>query len=304
MIKIKCVAEMIRLKRFSRYAGVFLVVTALIYLFGRGASHFGRSLPLVGGAQIGVVRIEGVIMRSEKTIDQIRTLAADPDVKAIVLRINSPGGAVVPSQDIWEEVLKARKKGKIVVASIGTVGASGAYYIASASDYIMASSGSLTGSIGVIMELAEVKDLLDKLGIHSEVVKSGAMKDVGSPFRPMTKEEKSYMESLLENIHRQFILSVVKGRHLSLSTVQPLADGRVFTGQMALENHLVDGTGDYQDALRQAAKMAHLKGIPSIRDFPRKTFWDSLLSSKVSSFLSQSLGSTAGFWSVLPGAKL
>ncbi|MHB1286822.1 MAG: signal peptide peptidase SppA [Leptospirales bacterium] len=295
---------MIRLKRFSRYAGIFLVVTILIYLFGKGASHFGRSFPIVGGAQIGLVRINGVIMRSEKTIDQIRSLASDPDIKAIILRINSPGGAVVPSQDIWEEVLKARKKGKIVVASIGTVGASGAYYIASASDYIMASSGSLTGSIGVIMELAEVKDLLDKLGIHSEVVKSGAMKDVGSPFRPMTPEERTYMESLLENIHKQFILSVAEGRHLPPSKIKPLADGRVFTGQMALENHLVDATGDYHDALRQAAKMAHLKGVPSVRSFSRKTFWDSLLSSKMSSFLSQSFGSTAGFWSVLPGAKL
>ncbi len=295
---------MIRLKRFSRYAGIFLAVTILIYLFGRGASHFGRSFPLVGGAQIGLVRINGVIMRSEKTIDQIRTLASDPDIKAIVLRINSPGGAVVPSQDIWEEVLKAHKKGKIVVASIGTVGASGAYYIASAADYIMASSGSLTGSIGVIMELAEVKDLLDKLGIHSEVVKSGAMKDVGSPFRPMTPEEKTYMESLLENIHKQFILSVAEGRHLPPSKVKPLADGRVFTGQMALENHLVDAIGDYHDALRQAAKMAHLKGNPSVRSFSRKTFWDSVLSSKMSSFLTQSFGSTAGFWSVLPGAKL
>lgn len=294
---------MIRLKRFSRYAGIFFAVTALIYLFGRGAAHFGRSLPLIGGAQIGVVRIDGVIMSSEKTIDQIRTLTADPDVKAIVLRINSPGGAVVPSQDIWEEVLKARKQGKIVLSSIGTVGASGAYYIASASDYIMASSGSLTGSIGVIMELAEVKGLLDKLGIHSEVIKSGAMKDVGSPFRPMTAEEKVYMESLLENIHRQFILSVAKGRHLSPSIVQPLADGRVFTGEMALENHLIDGTGDFQDALRQAAKMAHLKGSPSIRKFPRKSFLDSLLSSNVSTFLGQTLGSTAGFWSVFPEAR-
>ncbi|MHB8544940.1 MAG: S49 family peptidase, partial [Leptospirales bacterium] len=142
-----------------------------------------------------------------------------------------------------------------------------------------------------------------KLGIHSEVIKSGAMKDVGSPFRPMTSEEKTYMESLLENIHSQFILSVATGRHLAPSVIQPLADGRVFTGQMALKNHLIDGTGDYQDALRQAAKMAHLKGNPSVRKFSRKSFLDSLLSSKVSTFLGQTLGSTAGFWSVLPGAK-
>lgn len=295
---------MIRIRRFARYAGIFLAITALIYLFGRGAAHFGRSIPLVGGAQIGVVRINGVILHSRKTIREIRTLASDPDVKAILLRINSPGGAVVPSQDIYEEVLKARKKGKTVVASIGTVGASGAYYIASASDFIMASSGSLTGSIGVIMELAEVKDLLDKLGIHSEVIKSGAMKDIGSPFRPMTADEKAYMKSLLSNIHQQFISAVAKGRHLSMDKVQPLADGRVFTGEMALRYHLVDGLGDYRDALRKASLMAHLKTIPSVREFRKKGVWDSLLSSRVSTFLDGAFGEAAGFWSILPGSKI
>ena len=295
---------MIRIKRFARYFGIFIAVTALIFLFGRAAAHFGRTFPLVGGAEIGVIRINGVILHSEKTIHQIRTLSADPEIKAILLRINSPGGAVVPSQDIYEEVLKARKKGKIVVASIGTVGASGAYYIASASDFIMASSGSLTGSIGVIMELAEVKDLLDKIGVHSEVVKSGKMKDVGSPFRPMTADEKAYMKSLLDNIHQQFILAVSKGRHLSEDKIDPLADGRVFTGEMAFRYHLVDGIGDYRDALRKAAAMAHLKTIPAIREFHKKGVWSSLFSSKVSTFFGGALGESAGFWSILPGSKI
>ena len=295
---------MIRIKRFARYLGVFIAVTALIFLLGRAAAHFGRTFPLVGGAEIGVIRIDGVILHSEKTIHQIRTLASDPEIKAILLRIDSPGGAVVPSQDIYEEVLKARKKGKIVVSSIGTVGASGAYYIASASDFIMASSGSLTGSIGVIMELAEVKDLLDKIGIHSEVVKSGKMKDVGSPFRPMTTDEKAYMKSLLENIHQQFIQAVSKGRHLSVDKIVPLADGRVFTGEMAFRYHLVDGIGDYRDALRKASTMAHLKTIPAIREFHKKGVLNSLLSSKVSTFLGGGLGESTGFWSILPGSKI
>lgn len=291
---------MIRFKKILRYAGIFIAVTAIVYLLGRSAAHFGHPIPFAGGEQIGVVRIDGVILESESVIKKVRTLSHDPDIKAIVLRINSPGGAVVPSQDIWEEIQKARKRGKVVVSSIGTVGASGAYYIASASDYIMASRGSLTGSIGVIMEMAEFKDLLDKLGIHSEVIKSGAMKDAGSPFRPMTQEEKTYVQGLLENIHQQFIQAVAQGRHLDPKIVKPLADGRVFTGDMAFQDHLIDGTGDFHDAILQAAKLAHIKGIPSVREFPRKTFMRSLLDSKASSWLSEAIGSMAGFWSVLP----
>jgi protease-4 len=295
---------MIRFKKILRYGGILIAVTAIVYLLGRSATHFGHPVPFVGGEQVGVVRINGVILESEDVIRKVRILAHDPDIKAVVLRINSPGGAVVPSQDIWEEIQKARKRGKIIVSSIGTVGASGAYYIASASDYIMASQGSLTGSIGVIMEMAEIKDLLEKLGIHSEVIKSGAMKDAGSPFRPMTPDEKEYVQGLLRNIHQQFIQAVAKGRHMDPNAVKLLADGRVFTGDMALQNHLIDGTGDFHDAILQAAKMAHIKGTPSIREFPKKTFVRSLLDSKVSSWLGDAIGSTAGFWSVLPEMRL
>lgn len=280
---------------------VILTVLVVIFVLGRGAAFFSRSMPLVGGAEIGVVRISGVILSSRKPIRQIRSLAKDPRIKAIILRINSPGGAVVPSQDIYEEVLKVRKKGKPIIASIGTVGASGAYYIASACDRIVASSGSLTGSIGVIMELAEFQDLMKKIGIQSEVMKSGALKDAGSPFRPMTPEEKAYLQSVLDEMHQQFISDVAKGRHIPVQVLRPLADGRVFTGRSAISNHLVDQLGDYQDAVAEATKLAHITGSPVIRTFPEKSFLDKILSSQINNMLESVAQQPAGFWSILPG---
>lgn len=292
------------LRKTARALTVIIVVFALIFLLGRGAALFSRSVPLVGGAEIGVVRISGVILSSKKPIHQIRVLVRDPKVKAIILRIDSPGGAVVPSQDIYEEVEKARKKGKPVLASIGTVGASGAYYIASACDKIMASPGSLTGSIGVIMELAEFQELLKKLGIQSEVMKSGALKDSGSPFRPMTPEEKAYLQGILNEMHARFIKDVAKGRHMSVERLTPLADGRVFTGETGMSNHLVDLLGDYRDAIDLAGKMVHIQGKPFIREFPEKTFWDKMISSQVNHLWQSMEGRPVGFWSVLPGYGL
>ncbi|MDA8058936.1 MAG: signal peptide peptidase SppA [Nitrospiraceae bacterium] len=292
---------MMRLGKFFKYVFVLVLVTASVYLLAQMAAYMGKSLPLIGGARIGVVRVSGVIVSSAETIRQLRALDSDPSIKAIILRINSPGGAVVPSQDIYEEVGKIRAKGKPVISSIGTLGASGAYYIASGTDYIMASPGSLTGSIGVIMELAEFKDLLDKLGIKSEVLKAGAMKDAGSPFRPMTPAEQAYMQTLLANIHAQFINDVSKGRKIPVETLKPLADGRVFTGKMALGLHLVDGLGDYRDAVAKAQHLAHLSGTPELKEFPKKSFLDSVFSSKVSSYLTGVTGSSGGFWAIMPG---
>ncbi|MCL4485978.1 MAG: signal peptide peptidase SppA [Nitrospirae bacterium] len=289
------------IRKIFRAIIVTLAVLAAIFVLGRGAAFFSRSVPLVGGAEIGVVRISGVILSSRRPIRQIRSLARDPRIKAIVLRINSPGGAVVPSQDIYEEVLKVRKKGKPVIASIGTVGASGAYYIASACDKILASSGSLTGSIGVIMELAEFQDLMKKIGVQSEVMKSGALKDAGSPFRPMTPEERAYLQSVLDEMHQQFIQDVAEGRHISVAVLKPLADGRVFTGRSAISNHLVDQLGDYQDAVAEATKMAHISGSPVIRTFHEKSFLDKMVSSQINQLWETVEQQPAGFWSILPG---
>jgi protease-4 len=288
-------------RKISRAIIVIIVLFALVFILGRGAAFFSRSVPFVGGAEIGVVRITGVILSSREAIQELRLLEDDPKIKAIILRINSPGGAVVPSQDVYEEVEKARKKGKPVIASIGTVGASGAYYIASACDKIMASPGSLTGSIGVIMELAQFQELMKKIGIQSEVMKSGALKDSGSPFRPMTSVEKTYLQGILDEMHGRFILDVAKGRQIPVDVLTPLADGRVFTGETGLRNHLVDMLGDYQDAVDLAGKMAHIKGKPVIRGFSKKSFWDKMVSSQINHLWQSVESQPVGFWSVMPG---
>lgn len=292
---------MMMFRKIMRAITVTIILLAIIFILGRGAAFFSRSVPFVGGAEIGVVRISGVILSSREAIRELRLLEDDPKIKAIILRINSPGGAVVPSQDVYEEVEKARKKGKPVIASIGTVGASGAYYIASACEKIMASPGSLVGSIGVIMELAEFQELMKKIGIHSEVMKSGALKDSGSPFRPMTPEEKVYLQNILDEMHHRFIGDVSKGRQIPVDILTPLADGRVFTGESGVKNHLVDFLGDYQDAIDLASSSAHIKGKPVIREFSKKTFWDKMVSSQINHLWQTVEEQPVGFWSILPG---
>src|SRR5213592_4602943 len=179
----------------------------------------------LGGERVAVIRIEGVITDSRETIEELRRFRDNPSIKAVVLRIDSPGGGVVPSQEIHTEVLKARKDGRLkVVASMGNLAASGGYYIAAATDKIVANPGTLTGSIGVIMELANVQGLLEKV-----VVKSGRYKDLASPFRAMSKEDRGLLQNVLDDVHDQFIQAVAAGRALKVEEVRPLADGRIFT---------------------------------------------------------------------------
>jgi len=193
-------------------------------------------------------------------------------VKAIVLRIDSPGGGVVPSQEIYDAVKRVRNKNnKMVIASMGTVAASGGYYIAAATDRIIANPGTLTGSIGVIMELANLEGLLKKIGVESLVVKSGRYKDIGSPLRKMREDDRRILQSVMDDVHRQFIQAVAEGRSLDVAEVQPLADGRIFTGRQAREMKLVDELGDLEDAIRLAADLAGIEGEPKVVE-PRKRF--------------------------------
>jgi protease-4 len=222
-----------------------------------------------------------VILDATDTLEELKKYKENPSVKAILIRINSPGGAVVPSQEIYEEVQKIRKEtGKKVIISMGTLAASGGYYIASASDRIVANPGTLTGSIGVIMELMNVEGLFKKVGLESVVIKSGLRKDVGSPFRSMTKEEREYLQSVMDDVHLQFIEAVVKGRGLKKEEVTALADGRVFTGKQALEYKLVDELGDLEDAILVAAKMVGIKGEPKIIETKKKFSITDLLKSE------------------------
>ena len=232
----------------------------------------------IGGDKVAVIRIEGVILDSRETIEELRRYRDNPSVKAIVLRIDSPGGAVVPSQEIFAEVRKTRAKGKIkLVTSMGNVAASGGYYIAAATDRIVANPGTLTGSIGVIMELANIKGLLEKVGVQSVVIKSGRHKDMASPLRAMTPEDRALLQTVLDDVHAQFIEAVAAGRALQLEQVRPLADGRIFTGRQAQTVNLVDELGDLHDAIQLAARLVGISGEPRVIETRKRFSWRDLL---------------------------
>src|SRR5512146_849810 len=182
--------------------------------------------------RVALIRVEGVILDSQSTITELKRFGENPSIKAIVIRIDSPGGGVVPSQGIYDAVKRIRNKNnKAVIASMGSVAASGGYYIAAATDRIVANPGTLTGSIGVIMETANVEGLLQKIGVEGVIIKSGKYKDVGSPLRKMSEEERGLMQAVMDDVHKQFIEAVAEGRAMELSEAQALADGRIFTGR-------------------------------------------------------------------------
>jgi protease-4 len=229
-------------------------------------------LDLSGEDRIALVRVEGMILDSQQTVGDLKKYSENPFVKAIVVRIDSPGGGVVPSQEIHDAVLRVRtKQKKTVIASMGTVAASGGYYIAAAADRIVANPGTLTGSIGVIMELANLEGLMKKIGVESVVVKSGRHKDVGSPFRAMKAEDRQILQTVMDDVHNQFIEAVAAGRALSVPDVRAIADGRIFTGRQAMDAKLVDQLGDLNDAIKVAADMAGIEGEPKVVE-PKKRF--------------------------------
>lgn len=258
-------------------AGLLVFFFALLLLIGQYAFKSGSS-QFAFGDKIGVVEIRGVISHSSGIIEQLHEYEEDVKVKAIILRIDSPGGGVGPSQEVHREVLKIKKKKK-VVASMGAVAASGGYYIACASDHIFANPGTITGSIGVLMEFANLEDLFKKIGIKGLVLKSGEHKDIGSPFREMTVEEKKIIQSVIDNVHQQFIQAVADGRKMDRSRVAQVADGRILTGEQAKQLGLIDQIGNLQDAIETTSKMVGIEGKPVIL-YPKKkfSFLDLLLS--------------------------
>jgi protease-4 len=233
---------------------------------------FFPDLDLSTEDRIALIRVEGVILDSQATVGELKRFSENPSVKAIVLRIDSPGGGVVPSQEIHDAIKRVRtKNNKAVIASMGSVAASGGYYIAAATDRIVANPGTLTGSIGVIMETANVEGLLQKIGVEGVVIKSGKYKDVGSPLRKMSEEERGLLQTVMDDVHKQFIEAVAEGRAIELTDAQALADGRIFTGRQAKEAKLVDELGDLEDAIQLAADVAGIEGEPKVVE-PRRRF--------------------------------
>jgi len=213
--------------------------------------------------KIGIVTVEGPIITSKDTIEELKTYRKDNSIKAIILRVESPGGGVAPSQEIYEEVKKTAKE-KPVVVSMGAVAASGGYYISAPATKIVANPGTLTGSIGVIMEIPNIKGLMEKIGVKTEVIKSGRYKDIASVFKDMEPEQRKILQSVLDDVHEQFIKAVAEGRKLPVNQVRELADGRVFTGSQALQLKLVDELGNMEDAIELARELAGIKGEPQI----------------------------------------
>jgi protease-4 len=240
--------------------GVILGVFLLSIFF---LARFGNQKPFALGDKIAVVDIKGVITSSRGIVEEIEKLKENDEVKAIILRINSPGGGVGPSQEIYREVLRAKEKKKSI-ASMESVAASGGYYVACASDLIVANPGTITGSIGVVMEFSNVEDLLKKIGFRSYVIKSGKHKDIGSPLREMTSEEKAILQGVIDSVHNQFVRAVAEGRNMKERKVRQIADGRIFSGEQAKELGLVDRLGSLQDAIEIAAEMIGIKGKPVV----------------------------------------
>ncbi|MCK9419072.1 MAG: signal peptide peptidase SppA [Nitrospirae bacterium] len=229
-----------------------------------GNKRTSTNLQVVGADKIALVKIEGLLVTSEHVVEELTDYAEDSSIKAIVLRIDSPGGGVVVSQEIFNAVKNARKEGKKVVASMGTVAASGGYYVAAAADRIVANPGTLTGSIGVKMEFANIEKLLEKIGVRGVVVKAGEYKDVGSPFHDMSEPEKKILQDVIDDVHSQFVKAVAEGRNMPEADVRVLADGRIFTGRQALDLKLVDQLGDLADSIKIAGELVGIKGKPRV----------------------------------------
>ncbi len=241
---------------------------------------------------LGVIDVKGVILESEEILANLAAFREEPKIKGIVLRIDSPGGAVGASQEIYDEVRRTSKI-KPVVASMGSVAASGGLYVSLGAGKIVANPGTLTGSMGVILKFANLEGLFDKIGYKNEVVKSGRLKDIGSPSRPMTVEERQMLQGMIDNVQEQFVQAVSESRSLPVAEVRKIADGRIFSGQQAKEYGLVDQLGNFSDAVMLAAELAGIKSdkMPELI-YPREENFSilGLLTGKKSESLLQQTG--------------
>ena len=258
-------------QRFWPAVGVTALVFAACFIALLGLILLGGGDLLAGRNQVAVVEVEGVIVDAGSVVQEIEEHAESASVRAIVVRVQSPGGVVAPTQEIFSAIRRARDKGKPVVASLGAVAASGGYYLAAATNHIVANPGSLTGSIGVIIQLAEIESLLKKVGVRYEIVKAGRFKDVGNIARPMSEEERQVLQALVDDMYDQFVTAVAESRGLDRATVLALADGRVYSGRRAKQLGLVDSLGGLEEAVQKAGELAGIPGKPKLVR-PRRPF--------------------------------
>lgn len=258
--------------------GIFILVVFVgAFFFAYLSGGESKVLSMLSQDGVGVLLINGTIDDSGPVLGELKRFREAPWIKAMVVRIDSPGGAVAPTQEIYEEIRKAKGK-KPVIASMGSMATSGGYYIASACDKIVASPGTLTGSIGVIMQLGNFEELMKKVGIQGYNVKSGANKDIGSPFQPLSAEGRTILQGLVDNVHGQFVSAVARARDMDEAVVRKLADGRVYSGAQAKELGLLDQFGTLEDAIDLAAKEAGVESGPAIYYSrpERENWWDNL----------------------------
>jgi protease-4 len=218
---------------------------------------------------VGVVEITGIISSSKKVVKQIKDFRENDSIKAIIVRINSPGGGIGPSQEIYTEVMRTREK-KPIIASLGSVAASGGYYIASAAKKIVANPGTITGSIGVIVEYTNIQEVLKKIGLSAVVIKSGKFKDIGSPVREITDAEKEFLQNLVDELHMQFVNHAAEGRGMDTEVMSKIADGRIYTGQTALELNLIDRLGNFEDSIEFAGTLGGIQEGKVVPVYPQQ----------------------------------
>jgi len=261
--------------------GITFLFTLVIFAFMFIGAMYGEGdVGLTGfGSKVAVVEVHEVIIESNDIVSQLKKWGSADNVKAIVIHINSPGGAVAPTQEIYNEILRIRvDEGKPIVASISSIAASGGYYIACAADYIVANPGSITGSIGVIMQFLTAEKLLDKIGVSYETVKSGELKDIGSRDRDMTEKERQMLTAMVMDTYEQFVEAVASGRGFEMDDIYPYADGSIFSGNQAYNMGLIDTLGGLEDAIRLAAELGGIEGDPTVVRViePKPGFFDML----------------------------
>ena len=264
-------------------AGIFALLVLVTFCFALLPDNWKSP-----SGEIAIVNIHGMLMDSRDIVQQLSDYRHNPQIQGVILRIDSPGGAVAPAQEIYSEILKLRANHKTVYASMGAVAASGGYYIACAADYVLANPGTLTGSISAVMALNNIEELTKKIGVKPNIIKSGKFKDLGSPLRAMTPEEHILLQGVVNDVHEQFVQAIARGRGLPLSEINRIADGRIMTGQQALKLNLIDEVGGLEKTIDLLAKKIGIVGKPKVIEQKEKIpFLGWLLQGRLSNRLAE-----------------